>query len=189
MAATLRVALAQLNLLVGDIEGNARRIVDAATEASSQHGAHIIVFPELTLCGYPPEDLLLRPSLDLRIEKALDILADVRGIDLVIGVPVRNGSSLEPEKRALENQAVVIRDGKIIASHTKWHLPNYRVFDEKRYFQPGTKAGTFEAQGIKIGLTGCEDIWFSDPSAALKEQGAGLLLYLNASPFPMDKPD
>ncbi|MTI13461.1 NAD+ synthase [Sansalvadorimonas verongulae] len=180
MAATLRVALAQLNMLVGDIEGNARRIVEAANEASSRHGAHIIVFPELTLCGYPPEDLLLRPSLDLRIQKALAILADVKGIDLVVGVPVRNGT-------ALENQAVVVRDGKVIASHTKWHLPNYRVFDEKRYFQPGTEAGVYDAKGVKVGLTVCEDIWFTDPAAALKEKGAELILNLNASPFHMDK--
>ncbi|WP_281646627.1 NAD+ synthase [Parendozoicomonas sp. Alg238-R29] len=182
MAATLRVALAQLNLLVGDIEGNARRIVEAAEEASSQHGAHIIVFPELTLCGYPPEDLLLRPSLDLRIEKALDTLGEVRGIDLVVGVPVRTHSGLE-------NQAVVIRDGNIIASHAKWHLPNYRVFDEKRYFHSGSSAETFDCCGVTVGLTVCEDIWFSDLSAELKEEGAEVVLNLNASPFHVDKQD
>ncbi|CAM3586544.1 NAD+ synthase [Parendozoicomonas haliclonae] len=185
MAATLRVALAQLNLLVGDIEGNARRIVEAAREAKTQHNADIIVFPELTLCGYPPEDLLLRPSLDLRIGQAMQDLAyasssELSGLDLVIGVPVR-------VEGHLQNQAVVIRDGQIVASHAKWHLPNYRVFDEKRYFQPGSTAETYECQGVKIGLTVCEDIWFPDPAAAFKESGANLLLNLNASPFHMDK--
>ena len=180
MAATLRVALAQLNLLVGDIEGNARRIVEAAETARTQHNAHIIVFPELTLCGYPPEDLLLRPSLELRIAQAMEVVSEVRGIDLVIGVPVHvNGQ--------LQNQAVVVRDGEVIAHHAKWHLPNYHVFDEQRYFQPGTDLGTFECQGVKIGLAVCEDIWFPDLAAAQKEAGAQLILNLNASPFHIDK--
>ncbi len=182
MATTLRVALAQLNLLVGDIEGNARRVLEAAVQARSRHSAHMIVFPELTLCGYPPEDLLLRPSLDLRIDAALKILGQASGIDLVVGVPVRG-------PKGLENQAVVVRDGEIIARHTKWHLPNYRVFDEKRYFISGTDVETFECQGVSVGMTVCEDIWFVDPVNALKAQGAELILNLNASPFHMDKLD
>ena len=182
MAATLRVALAQLNLMVGDIEGNARRIAEAAHKACTEHKAHIIVFPELTLCGYPPEDLLLRPSLDLRIEQAMEVLAQVRGIDMVVGVPVR-------KEGLLENQAVVIRDGTIIASHAKWYLPNYRVFDEKRYFHPGSEAQVFACEGVNIGLTVCEDIWFSDPARALKQNGAQLILNLSASPFHWDKLD
>ena len=180
MAATLRVALAQLNLLVGDIEGNARRIVEAAETARTQHSAHIIVFPELTLCGYPPEDLLFRPSLELRVAQAMDIVCEVRGIDLVFGAPVHVGGQLQ-------NQAVVVRDGEVIARHAKWHLPNYHVFDEQRYFQPGTDNGMFECQGVRIGLAVCEDIWFEDLSAAQKAAGAQLILSLNASPFHIDK--
>ncbi|MCL6269493.1 NAD+ synthase [Sansalvadorimonas sp. 2012CJ34-2] len=182
MAATLRVVIAQLNLLVGDIEGNARKIADAARQASDNHQADVVVFPELSLCGYPPEDLLLRPSLDLRINKGLDILFQVSGIDMVVGVPVRNNEELE-------NQAVVIRDGAIIAEYAKWHLPNYRVFDEKRYFKPGSEAVTYDCNGVFAGLTVCEDIWFEDPAAALKESGAQLIFNLNASPFHCDKLD
>lgn len=180
MAATLRVALAQLNLLVGDIEGNARRIVEAAEAARTQHSAHLIVFPELTLCGYPPEDLLFRPSLELRVAQAMDIVSEVRGIDLVFGAPVHVGGQLQ-------NQAVVVRDGEVIARHAKWHLPNYHVFDEQRYFQPGTDNGMFECQGVKIGLAVCEDIWFEDLAGAQKAAGAQLILSLNASPFHIDK--
>ncbi len=182
MAASLRVVIAQLNLLVGDIEGNAHKIVDAARQASACHQADVVVFPELTLCGYPPEDLLLRPSLDLRISKGLEILFEVTGIDLVVGIPVRNNGKME-------NQAVVIRDGSIIAEYAKWHLPNYRVFDEKRYFQPGSEAVAYDCKGVFTGLTVCEDIWFTDPAAALKDSGAQLIFNLNASPFHCDKLD
>ena len=181
-AGVVRIALAQLNLLVGDIEGNATKIIETANLARDQHQADVVVFPELTLCGYPPEDLLLRPSLDIRIQQAMERLFEVSGIDLVIGVPGRVDGQLE-------NQAVVIRNGKIIASHAKWHLPNYRVFDEKRYFKPGSDVVTYNCKGVVLGLTVCEDIWFVDPAAALKEQGAQVILNLNASPFHMDKMD
>ncbi len=180
MAANLRVALAQLNLLVGDIEGNARRVVEAAEEARTQHNAHVIVFPELTLCGYPPEDLLLRPSLEVRIAQALQIVAEVRGIDLVLGLPAHVDGHLH-------NQAIVMRDGEIIARHSKWHLPNYHVFDEKRYFQPGSTVTTFECHGVTLGLAICEDIWFDDLASAQKAAGAEMILTLNASPFHLHK--
>ncbi|GAA4651213.1 NAD+ synthase [Kistimonas scapharcae] len=182
MAPTLRVVLAQLNLLVGDIEGNTRKVIECAQKARSEHQADIIVFPELTLCGYPPEDLLLRESLALRIEKALEQLAAVSGIDMALGLPAMGDNGLE-------NQAVVMRDGNIICHHAKRHLPNYQVFDEKRYFVPGTGYGVFECQGVKIGLTVCEDIWFPDPAADVAAAGAQFILNLNASPFHLNKHD
>ena len=127
----LRIALAQLNLLVGDIEGNAGRIINAAARARDEQQADLIVFPELTLTGYPPEDLLLRNELDIRVEAALDTLCrSISGITAVVGYP-------KQREDGLYNSAGVIRDGQIIAEYDKSLLPNYSVFDEKRYFEPG----------------------------------------------------
>ena len=182
MALTLRVALAQINLLVGDIDGNTCKVIEYAQKARSGHQADIVVFPELTLCGYPPEDLLLRESMMLRIDNALIQLADVSGIDMVFGLPSMG-------ECGLENQAVVMRDGEIICRHAKRHLPNYQVFDERRYFVSGTGFGVFECQGIKIGLTVCEDAWFVDPMTEIAAAGAQLIFNLNASPFHLHKQD
>jgi NAD+ synthase (glutamine-hydrolysing) len=177
----LRVSLAQINVLVGDVDGNLRRVVEAARIAHSRDRAHVVVFPELTLTGYPPEDLLLRPELDERVARALDQLCrDAPGIDVVVGYPrIRDGKRY--------NAAGVVRDGRIVAEYCKALLPNYSVFDEKRYFEPGGEPCVIETQGVRVGITICEDIWFPLPAARAKEAGAQLLINLNASPFHKGK--
>ncbi|KEQ17494.1 NAD+ synthase [Endozoicomonas numazuensis] len=180
MSAKLNIVMAQLNLKVGDIDGNTHRVIESAEQARDQHQADMVVFPELTLCGYPPEDLLLRPSMVLRIEQAVSKLAAVKGIDLVMGLPAMGA-------HGLENQAVVLRDGQVVARYAKQHLPNYQVFDEKRYFIPGQKPCIFECKGVKLALTVCEDLWYQSPAKQALEAGADLILSLNASPFHKDK--
>jgi len=177
----LRIALAQRNLLVGDVDGNAEQVRQAAVRARDEQGAQAIVFPELALTGYPPEDLLLRPELLRRVESALERLADeVAGIDLVLGYP-----------RALHgklyNAAGVIRDGRVVAEYYKALLPNYSVFDEKRYFEPGGEPCVVKIGGVPTGITICEDIWFAAPAKRAADAGARLLLNLNASPFHVGK--
>ena len=179
-AAMLNIVMAQINLKVGDIDGNTSLVLDAAEQARDIHQADLVLFPELTLCGYPPEDLLLRPSLILRIEQALNRLAAVKGIDIVIGVPGMGA-------HGLENQAVVMRDGQVVARYAKQHLPNYQVFDEKRYFVPGHQIVTFDCKGVTLALTVCEDLWYQEPAKQAKEAGVDLILSLNASPFHKDK--
>ncbi|MCG7881445.1 MAG: NAD+ synthase [Candidatus Thiodiazotropha taylori] len=175
----LKIVLAQLNFLVGDIEGNAQRIID---EAMAHVGkADAIVFPELAITGYPPEDLLLRDHFIQRVELAVaHIVSRVRGIHLVVGYPRRRDGELY-------NVAGVWRDGEILAEYEKHKLPNYSVFDEMRYFSPGREAVTFELQGVRIGLTVCEDIWEVEPAAMSRAAGAQLLLNINASPFHIGK--
>jgi NAD+ synthase (glutamine-hydrolysing) len=182
MSKPIRVAMAQLNLLVGDIPGNTSRVIDTALKARDELNADLVLFPELALTGYPPEDLLLRPSLDLRVEEALQrILAAVSGVTLVLGYPrYREG--------ALYNMAGVIRDGELLHEYAKQCLPNLQVFDEKRYFAAGHEAGLFEHKGVRIGLSICEDIWHTGPVEQLKAAGAELVLSLNASPFHIGKP-
>ena len=180
MSATLNIVMAQLNLVVGDIDGNTTQVIEAAEQARDQQGADIIVFPELTLSGYPPEDLLLRPSLVLRLEQALSRLQVIKGIDLVIGAPLIGA-------HGLENQALVMRDGHIITRYAKQHLPNYQVFDEKRYFVAGRDTCIYDCKGVKIGILVCEDLWYKDPVRHAQEQGAELIISLNASPFHKDK--
>jgi NAD+ synthase (glutamine-hydrolysing) len=178
---TLRVHLAQLNLLVGDIEGNAERVIAAATQARDAQRADVAVFPELTLTGYPPEDLLLRPAMELRVAAALArIGAAVQGIDLVLGYPV-----IHDGKRY--NAAGLLRDGAMVAEYHKALLPNYSVFDEKRYFEPGGAPCVCDIKGVPVGITVCEDIWFAEPAARAAAAGARLLLNLNASPFHKGK--
>ncbi len=181
MSATLNMVMAQLNLVVGDIDGNTTRAIEAAETARDQLNADIIVFPELTLSGYPPEDLLLRPSLVLRLEQAMSRLQTIKGIDLVIGAPLSG-------EHGLENQALVLRDGNVVARYAKQHLPNYQVFDEKRYFVSGRETCIYECEGVKIALTVCEDLWYKGPARRAKEAGAELIISLNASPFHKDKP-
>ncbi|UYM15323.1 NAD+ synthase [Endozoicomonas euniceicola] len=179
-AAMLNIVMAQINLKVGDIDGNTSMVINAAEQARDTHQADLVVFPELTLCGYPPEDLLLRPSLILRTEQALHRLNAVKGIDIVIGVPGMGA-------HGLENQAVVLRDGQVMVRYAKQHLPNYQVFDEKRYFVPGHQIATFDCKGTRLALTICEDLWFQEPAMQAREAGADLILSLNASPFHKDK--
>lgn len=180
MSATLNMVMAQLNLVVGDIDGNTSRVIETAEQARDQLGADIIVFPELTLCGYPPEDLLLRSSLVLRLEQAMSRLQVVKGIDMVIGTPLAGA-------HGLENQALVMRDGQVVARYAKQHLPNYQVFDEKRYFVTGRETCIYECKGVKIALLVCEDLWYKGPVRRAREAGADMVITLNASPFHKDK--
>ncbi len=179
-ADTLRIVLAQLNLLVGDIPGNAARLVQAAEAARDRHQADVILFPELSLTGYPPEDLLLRPSLGGRIDEAVARLKTVSGITLVFGLPT-------PGEGGLLNAAWALRDGQVLVRYGKQELPNNQVFDERRYFVPGHQAAVFEQNGVRLGLTICEDIWHPGPALAARDAGAELLLNLNASPFHAGK--
>lgn len=177
---SLRISIAQLNTLVGDIPGNTQKILRMAQKAMAQE-ADLVVFPELCLTGYPPEDLLLRSSLDKRIADALEILMAANlPLALVVGYPKRvNGQ--------LFNMAGVIQQGKLVAEYAKQCLPNYQVFDEKRYFMPGNQSVVFEHKAIKIGLCICEDIWYAEPAAQAKSAGAELLINLNASPYHQGK--
>ena len=175
--ATLRVALAQLNPFVGDIAGNARQVIDASRAAIERCDADLIVFPELFLCGYPPEDLLFHSGFRTRIERTVDELrASIRGISVLLGVPEYDGESIY-------NACVLFRDGETLASYRKWLLPNYRVFDEKRYFAKGRSPTVVEVGGVQLGLTICEDIWQAPPSAAAKAAGADVLIAINGSPY------
>jgi NAD+ synthase (glutamine-hydrolysing) len=176
----LRIALAQINLLVGDVRGNTARIIDWSRRAHEQ-GAGLIVFPELTLTSYPPEDLLLRKGLYAQIESALEEIArSVRDIDIVLGYPQRS-------PRGLFNTCSVLRHGRIIATYQKQHLPNYSVFDEKRYFIAGNKPCVFDLQGIPTALTICEDIWVHGTCFQARAAGARLMLNINGSPYHLGK--
>lgn len=176
----LTIALAQLNTLVGDIPGNTQRVLQYAQRALDAN-ADVVIFPELTLTGYPPEDLLLRPSLDLRMERALEELQAANlPIAIVVGYPKRI-------QKTLFNMAGVIHSGKLIAEYAKQCLPNYQVFDEKRYFAAGNQACVFELNGVPTALTICEDIWHPEPMAQAKAAGAALMLNLNASPYHQGK--
>jgi NAD+ synthase (glutamine-hydrolysing) len=160
-----RIQIAQLNLLVGDIAGNAERVIATAAQARAE-GTDLLVFPELTLTGYPPEDLLLRPECLERVERALEqIRGACHGVTLVLGYPLSAVGSLF-------NVAGVLRDGVWLGEYAKQQLPNYSVFDEKRYFQPGAAPLVIEHRGLKIGLSVCEDIWHEAPTQQAAEAGA-----------------
>ncbi len=176
----IKIALAQINLKVGDIRGNTVCILKSIAEAKLL-SSDLIVFPELTITGYPPEDLLYRKGLYIQVEQAMDqILASTLDIDVILGLPrLVDGKAY--------NSAAYIRDGKILAVYDKWALPNYSVFDEKRYFHSGKKACVVEIKEIKIGLTICEDIWEPGPTKAAVTRGAQLIININASPFHQGK--
>ncbi len=177
----MRIVMAQLNLLVGAIEANAGRVIEAAQVARDAQHADLILFPELTLTGYPPEDLLLRQDLIERVAQAVKtIAAAVHGITLVFGYP-------QQRSEGLVNCAGVWRDGELLGEYAKWLLPNYSVFDEKRYFTAGDQPLVVDVAGVRLGISICEDIWFQTPAAATREQGAQVLLNLNASPFHTGK--
>ncbi len=181
MAKSLRIVMAQLNTVVGDVGGNLERVLEACAQARDELHADLVLFPELTLTGYPPEDLLLRPGLQRRVEKALAELGErLEGITAVIGHP-----SQVPE--GLHNSASAIVDGGRACSYDKQWLPNYSVFDEKRYFIPGSAPGLFELKGVCFGITICEDLWLPGPVEQAARAGAQLILNLNASPFHLDK--
>lgn len=176
---TLRIALAQNNFLVGGIAENAQKIRLLAQQAKAAR-CDIVVFPELCLTGYPPEDLLFRPSLTPRINDALASLADIKDIILVLGYP-------KMILGQLYNMAGAWLNGQCLVEYAKQKLPNYQVFDEKRYFAEGHESALFQFKNTTIALTICEDIWHDEPVAAAKNQGAELILNLNASPFHINK--
>jgi NAD+ synthetase len=175
----LRVAVAQINCIVGDLAGNAGRIVDAAVRARSA-GADLLLTPELALCGYPPEDLLLRPDFYRACERELVALAAAAPLPMVVG---------HPEARAGRryNAASLLEDGCIAYTYRKQRLPNSEVFDEERYFDTGESPGLIEIRGVRLGLAICEDVWQPGAAEAARAAGAELLLALNASPFHMNK--
>lgn len=183
MSTTLRIALAQFDFPVGAIDDNAARIAEMIAIARDEYGAQIVLFPELALSGYPPEDLLLRPSFLRDCAEALQrIAAGVAGIVAVVGWPEAAGS-------VVYNAASVLRDGRIERTYRKRELPNYAVFDERRYFDvdPDREDCVFEVDGVPVGLIICEDLWFAEPIAATVAAGARLVLVPNASPFERDK--
>ena len=180
---TMNICMAQINTLVGDIRGNLSRVLEVCADQHDK-GAHLVIFPELTLTGYPPEDLLLRSDLISRTADALEALcADLRPeLAVVVGYPRRDGTHLF-------NSAGVIFGGELIAEYDKQCLPNYQVFDEKRYFDSGEKPCVVEMEGLRFGLTICEDIWEeSGPGKALcSKGGVDLLLNISSSPFHKGK--
>ncbi len=181
MTNALRIAMAQLNVWVGDIEGNAEQMICAARRARDEYAADLVAFPEMALLGYPPDDLLLRRGLPVAINEALArIRREVVGITAIVGYP-------EYEERRVYNAALVLRDGEAIANYRKQHLPNYGVFDERRHYQPGSEACVFECAGQRIGVTICEDIWRTGPALQAREAGADLLVNINASPYNIGK--
>lgn len=176
-APTLRIALAQLNLFVGDVAGNAQRVIDVAAQARDDLEADLVLYPELSLSGYPPEDLLFHNGMRRQVEAALErVRKETHGIVLAVGYP-------EYEQGSIHNSAALIRDGALLASYRKQELPNYKVFDEKRYFEPGTATCIVEINGIRIAPLICEDIWEPDPALAAKAAGAQLLVVINGSPY------
>jgi NAD+ synthase (glutamine-hydrolysing) len=176
----LRVALGQVDCFVGDVAGNADRVLAAAADAKQQ-GADILLLPELALSGYPPEDLLFHRGFRHRIAESLERLrTGLSGIDVVVGYPEYDGDTLY-------NSAIVFRDGRVKANHRKQLLPNYQVFDEKRYFHMGACPTCFEVSGTRVALLICEDAWAPGPLAQAREAGAQLALVINASPFEQRK--
>jgi len=183
MTSPLRIALAQFDFPVGAIDANADRIIAMAAQARDEFGARLVLFPELALCGYLPEDLLLRPAFLARCEAALQrIAANIDGIVAVVGWPQSAGA-------VVYNAASVLRDGAIEATYRKRELPNYAVFDERRYFDVDPDGGScvFDVDGVQVGLIICEDLWFPEPLAQTATAGAQLVLVPNASPFERDK--
>ena len=182
MLSKFGVAIAQLNLTVGDLEGNCRKIVEAAEIAKNQLHCRVVVYPELSITGYPPEDLLFRQSFLHDSEVVFNrIVETVKGIALVVGHPHR-------EDGKLFNAASLIDEGQVVGTYCKHHLPNYGVFDEKRYFASGNSACVRNLDGVPVGITICEDIWDDGPVESAVEHGAQLILNLNGSPFDLNKP-
>ncbi len=186
---TLSICTAQLNFVVGDMPSNAQKIIAAAREAYAQ-GARLLLTPELAICGYAAEDLFLRPAFIAACDDAVKTVAretaGLKGLAIVLGHP----QALAPGAQAFSvcfNAASVVRDGKIEQTYAKRELPNYQVFDERRYFVPGSKPCVFEVEGVKVGVLVCEDAWFATPARDTAAAGAQLLAVINASPFHLGK--
>ena len=177
---TLKIAIAQINATVGDLAGNAARVLEFAQRAKAQ-GADLMLTPELVLCGYPPEDLLLREDFYVACARELDALAAaIDGIFVLVGHP------LMEEGRAY-NAASLLHDGVRVATYRKQRLPNYEVFDEERYFDAGDEACVVTINGVRCGINICADVWEAGTAVQASESGADLLLVLNASPYHIGK--
>ena len=175
------VVMAQLNFVVGAIDDNTTLLIDSARRAIAESNAQFVIFPELTLTSYPPEDLLLRPSLAPRMKVAMDrILAAKLPTTLVFGYP-------ESYEGKLYNSLAIVDQGKLLATYRKQCLPNYQVFDERRYFQAGNQPCVLEIHGLRLGFTICEDLWEEMPTQQFEHQSLDLLLNINASPFHRGK--
>lgn len=181
--ASIRIAMAQFDFPVGDVAGNTERIIEMIGQARDEYGAELVMFPELAVSGYPPEDLLLRPGFLYECEQAMGrIAAACRGITAVVGWPQAAGA-------VVYNAASVLRDGLLEQTYRKRELPNYAVFDERRYFDVDPDGGScvFEVNGIPVGLLICEDLWFAEPVADTVRAGAQLVVVPNASPYERGK--
>lgn len=180
MTSRVKVALAQIDLAVGDVAGNTAKIIDYAIRARDQERADLVVFPELSVCGYPPEDLLFHAGLRHSVEKAVAEIRDkVYGIAVLIGFP-------EYADGNIYNSCAVYSDGYAISRYRKQLLPNYSVFDEERYFEAGKNAAVFKLNGIRIGITICEDVWRPEPIARSRSAGAECVIAINGSPYELD---
>lgn len=176
----MKLAVAQINPTVGDLAGNAAKIL-ASAEKAKQHGAQLLLAPELGLCGYPPEDLLLRDGFyDACAQTLSELAVKTNGIAVVVGHPHEHEGSRY-------NAASLLRGGEIAATYLKHELPNYSVFDEERYFEHGSEPCVFEMEGIRFGVNICADIWEADAARQSRTEGAQVLLVLNASPYAMRK--
>ncbi len=181
MSEQLRLGLAQLNFCVGDIDGNTEKILTTIADARDQHNVDFVAFPELAITGYPPEDLLFRPGLHRRVERALDIITRAAtGIVVALGHP-------EQSSGKIFNSCSILRDGRLSARYRKQQLPNYAVFDEKRYFTAGTEPCIIDVGGIRMSINICEDIWQSQTAATAHGAGAEMILNINASPYRIGK--
>ncbi len=177
----LRIALGQLNMLVGDVVGNTEKLINAAQRAHNDLGAHLVAFPELALTGYPPEDLLFRNDLLSQAETQLAVLAkETRQIDVIVGHPQRQSGKLY-------NAASLLRKGRVHATYFKQHLPNYGVFDEKRYFAAGAEPCIVDVRGTAVGITICEDVWEAGPVDKAARAGAKVVININSSPYHLNK--
>lgn len=182
MTGTVRIALGQLNLVVGDVSGNVRAMVAAANQARDELGAQLVVFPELAVTGYPPEDLLFHRGFQRQVERALEKIADAaRGIGILFGYPEFDGETIY-------NAARLVEDGRVLANYRKRCLPNYGVFDEQRYFTAGTDTCVLDYKGLVLGLVICEDVWKEAPARESAAAGARLLLVINGSPYDTGRP-
>jgi NAD+ synthase (glutamine-hydrolysing) len=188
---SLSLCIAQLNFVVGDMSGNAQKIIAAARDAYAR-GARLVLTPELALCGYAAEDLFLRPAFMAACDDALDTitreLAGLKGLHVVVGHPSgdhERSRSVQVQRRF--NAASIVCEGRVVGRYAKRELPNYQVFDERRYFTPGQGTLVFEVEGVRVGLLICEDAWFDAPARLAREAGAQVLAVINASPFHVGK--
>ena len=180
MASQVTLALAQVDLAVGDVVGNAAKITTYANRARDELQADLVVFPELSVCGYPPEDLLFHSGLRANVEDAIsNIRESVRGIAILVGFP-------EYADDVIYNTSVVFLDGEVLCHYRKQELPNYSVFDEERYFTAGKSAAVFTLNGIRIGLNICEDLWQRSPLQDSRAAGAECVIAINGSPYDIN---